>query len=174
MKKKYHRKAIFIIGILFLVILGVTYAEFTSKERYLNRDLHYYWNLSTKYSDKQILFSYYDAYSKDAYYVLDCEKTYFDLTGIKADSNVKSEISVKQGTENFFDLQKENNISAEHLINLENVPLEYVPPSYLDKRDTKFQYTLLKRYVNNKYEGFLLVLSCEEENRVYLMQCVDV
>lgn len=53
------------------------------------------------------------------------------------------------------------------------VPQEYAPSGYWENSNTVYPYILLKRYADDKYDGFLLVLDDADANGLYLMQCLD-
>ena len=174
MKKRYVRRwFLAVFAVLLIILLYIVISFLQSDKRVLANDLQNSWNSSIQYSDNQIDFAYHDSYSTDAYYVLQGENVRLNLSDSTSNPEETYQYVRTEGNGTFSEIQKQNGISADHLIDLERVPQEYAPSGYWENSNTVYPYILLKRYADDKYDGFLLVLDDADANGLYLMQCLD-
>lgn len=172
-KRRVRRWFLAVFAVLLIILLYIVISFLRSDKRFLTNDLQNSWNSSIQCSDDQIDFAYHDSYSTDAYYVLQGENVRLNLSD--STSNPEATYQYVRIEENgtFSEIQMQNGISADHLIDLERVPQEYAPSGYWENSNTVYPYILLKRYADDKYDGFLLVLDDADANGLYLMQCLD-
>ena len=174
MKKRYVRRwFLAVFAVLLIILLYIVISFLRSDKRFLTNDLQNSWNSSIQCSDDQIDFAYHDSYSTDAYYVLQGENVRLNLSDSTSNPEATYQYVRIEGNGTFSEIQMQNGISADHLIDLERVPQEYAPSGYWENSNTVYPYILLKRYADDKYDGFLLVLDDADANGLYLMQCLD-
>ena len=174
MKKRHVRRwFLAVFAVLLIILLYIVISFLQSDKRFLANDLQNSWNSSIQCSDDQIDFAYHDSYSTDAYYVLQGENVRLNLSDSTSNPEATYQYVRIEGNGTFSEIQMQNGISADHLIDLERVPQEYAPSGYWENSNTVYPYILLKRYADDKYDGFLLVLDDADANGLYLMQCLD-
>ena len=174
MKKRLVRRwFLAVFAVLLIILLYIVISFLRSDKRFLTNDLQNSWNSSIQCSDDQIDFAYHDSYSTDAYYVLQGENVRLNLSDSTSNPEATYQYVRIEGNGTFSEIQMQNGISADHLIDLERVPQEYAPSGYWENSNTVYPYILLKRYADDKYDGFLLVLDDADANGLYLMQCLD-
>lgn len=174
MKKRYVRRwFLAVFAVLLIILLYIVISFLRSDKRFLANDLQNSWNSSIQCSDDQIDFAYHDSYSTDAYYVLQGENVRLNLSDSTSNPEATYQYVRIEGNGTFSEIQMQNGISADHLIDPERVPQEYAPSGYWENSNTVYPYILLKRYADDKYDGFLLVLDDADANGLYLMQCLD-
>ena len=172
-KRRVRRWFLAVFAVLLIILLYIVISFLRSDKRFLTNDLQNSWNSSIQCSDDQIDFAYHDSYSTDAYYVLQGENVRLNLSDSTSNPEATYQYVRIEGNGTFSEIQKQNGISADHLIDLERVPQEYAPSGYWENSNTVYPYILLKRYADDKYDGFLLVLDDADANGLYLMQCLD-
>ena len=172
-KRRVRRWFLAVFAVLLIILLYIVISFLRSDKRFLTNDLQNSWNSSIQCSDDQIDFAYHDSYSTDAYYVLQGENVRLNLSDSTSNPEVTYQYVRIEGNGTFSEIQMQNGISADHLIDLERVPQEYAPSGYWENSNTVYPYILLKRYADDKYDGFLLVLDDADANGLYLMQCLD-
>ena len=172
-KRRVRRWFLAVFAVLLIILLYIVISFLRSDKRFLTNDLQNSWNSSIQCSDDQIDFAYHDSYSTDAYYVLQGENVRLNLSDSTSNPEATYQYVRIEGNGTFSEIQMQNGISADHLIDLERVPQEYAPSGYWENSNTVYPYILLKRYADDKYDGFLLVLDDADANGLYLMQCLD-
>lgn len=172
-KRRVRRWFLAVFAVLLIILLYIVISFLQSDKRFLANDLQNSWNSSIQCSDDQIDFAYHDSYSTDAYYVLQGENVRLNLSDSTSNPEATYQYVRIEGNGTFSEIQMQNGISADHLIDLERVPQEYAPSGYWENSNTVYPYILLKRYADDKYDGFLLVLDDADANGLYLMQCLD-
>lgn len=172
-KRRVRRWFLAVFAVLLIILLYIVISFLRSDKRFLTNDLQNSWNSSIQCSDDQIDFAYHDSYSTDAYYVLQGENVRLNLSDSTSNPEATYQYVRIEGNGTFSEIQMQNGISADHLIDLERVPQEYSPSGYWENSNTVYPYILLKRYADDKYDGFLLVLDDADANGLYLMQCLD-
>lgn len=172
-KRRVRRWFLAVFAVLLIILLYIVISFLQSDKRFLTNDLQNSWNSSIQCSDDQIDFAYHDSYSTDAYYVLQGENVRLNLSDSTSNPEATYQYVRIEGNGTFSEIQMQNGISADHLIDLERVPQEYAPSGYWENSNTVYPYILLKRYADDKYDGFLLVLDDADANGLYLMQCLD-
>lgn len=172
-KRRVRRWFLAVFAVLLIILLYIVISFLRSDKRFLTNDLQNSWNSSIQCSDDQIDFAYHDSYSTDAYYVLQGENVRLNLSDSTSNPEATYQYVRIEGNGTFSEIQMQNGISADHLIDLERVPQEYAPSGYWENSNTVYPYILLKRYTDDKYDGFLLVLDDADANGLYLMQCLD-
>lgn len=172
-KRRVRRWFLAVFAVLLIILLYIVISFLRSDKRFLTNDLQNSWNSSIQCSDDQIDFAYHDSYSTDAYYVLQGENLRLNLSDSTSNPEATYQYVRIEGNGTFSEIQMQNGISADHLIDLERVPQEYAPSGYWENSNTVYPYILLKRYADDKYDGFLLVLDDADANGLYLMQCLD-
>lgn len=172
-KRRVRRWFLAVFAVLLIILLYIVISFLRSDKRFLTNDLQSSWNSSIQCSDDQIDFAYHDSYSTDAYYVLQGENVRLNLSDSTSNPEATYQYVRIEGNGTFSEIQMQNGISADHLIDLERVPQEYAPSGYWENSNTVYPYILLKRYADDKYDGFLLVLDDADANGLYLMQCLD-